>query len=102
MQLKLKSFDQLVQDMSAALQGTAAAFKDVSVGSVIRALFEANAGVVLWLQWLILQVLSQTRAATSIGGDLDSWMADFGLSRLPAVPATGTVTLSRYSNGPTA
>ena len=69
---------------------------DVSVGSVVRAIFEANASVALWIQWLILQVLQTTRASTSTGADLNSWMLDFGLSRLPAVPSTGIVTFSRF------
>jgi len=49
------------------------------------------------MQWLILQVLQTTRAATSSGPDLDSWMADLSLTRLPAVAATGTVTFSRFT-----
>jgi phage-related baseplate assembly protein len=98
MNLSLKSFGQLVEDMGAALQSSATALVDVSVGSVIRAIFEANASVVLWLQWLILQVLQTTRAATSTGSDLDSWMLDYGLTRLLASPASGTVTFSRFAN----
>ena len=68
----------------------------------MRALLEASASVALWMQWLILLVLQMTRAATSSGSDLDSWMADFSLSRLPASPASGTVTFSRYNTGATA
>jgi phage-related baseplate assembly protein len=98
MNLSLKSFSQLVEDMGAALQSSATALVDVSVGSVIRAIFEANASVVLWLQWLVLQVLQTTRAATSTGSDLDSWMLDYGFTRLPASPASGTVTFSRFAN----
>ncbi len=96
MNLNLKAFSQLVEDMGAALQSSASALIDVSVGSVIRAIFEANASVVLWLQWLVLQVLQTTRASTSDGPDLDSWMQDFGLKRLPAVPSAGIVTFSRF------
>ena len=96
MKLNLRGFGQLVEDMSAALQSSATALVDVSVGSVVRAIFEANASVVLWLQWLILQVLQMTRASTSVGGDLDTWMLDFGLARLPAVASTGIVTFSRF------
>ncbi|HBK05779.1 MAG TPA: baseplate protein [Acetobacteraceae bacterium] len=83
--------------MAAALQSSATALIDVSVGSVIRAVFEANAAIALWMQWLILQVLQTTRASTSSGSDLDSWMRDFGLSRLPAVPSSGIATFSRYT-----
>ena len=95
--LNLKGFSQLIEDMAAALQSSATALIDVSVGSVIRAIFEANASLALWMQWLILQVLQTTRASTSSGPDLDSWMLDFGLTRLPAVPASGIVTFSRFT-----
>jgi uncharacterized phage protein gp47/JayE len=98
MDLNLKTFSQLVEDMGAALQSAASSLVDISVGSVVRAIFEANASVVLWLQWLVIQVLQTTRASTSNGPDLDSWMLDFGLTRLPAVPATGIVTFSRFVN----
>jgi uncharacterized phage protein gp47/JayE len=97
MNLSLKGFSQLIEDMSAALQSSATTLIDVSVGSVVRAIFEANASVALWIQWLILQVLQTTRASTSTGSDLDSWMQDFGLSRLPAAASTGIVTFSRYA-----
>jgi uncharacterized phage protein gp47/JayE len=93
----LKGFSQLIEDMGAALQSSASSLIDVSVGSVVRAIFEANASVILWLQWLIVQVLQSTRALTSNGPDLDSWMLDFGLARLPAVPSTGIVTFSRFA-----
>lgn len=96
MKLNLKAFSQLVEDMGAALQSSASTLVDVSIGSVVRAIFEANASVVLWLQWLVLQVLQTTRAATSAGSDLDTWMLDFGQIRLPAVPSVGTVTFSRF------
>ena len=97
MNLNLKGFSQLVQDMGAALQSSAVSLVDVSVGSVVRAIFEANASVVLWLQWLVLCVLQTTRASTSSGPDLDSWMLDFGQTRLPAAPATGIVSFSRFA-----
>ena len=97
MKLSLRGFGQLIEDMSAALQSSATALVDVSVGSVVRAIFEANASVVLWLQWLILQVLQTTRASTSSGTDLDTWMMDFGLTRLPPAASTGIVTFSRFA-----
>ena len=51
------------------------------------------------MQWLVLQVLTLTRAGTSTGTDLDSWMADFNLVRLPGVASAGSVTFSRYTPG---
>jgi len=85
--------------MAAAVQGACAQLVDFSVGSVIRAITEANASVALWLQWLIAQTLSMTRAATSVGADLDSFMADFGVSRLPAVASIGYVQFYRQFSG---
>ena len=97
MQLSLQTFSTLVQNMAASVQSAASQAFDVTVGSTVRAILEANASVALWMQRLILQVLQSTRAATSNGADLDTWMADFTLTRLPAVAATGTVTFSRYT-----
>ena len=96
MQLPLRSFSQLVSDAAAAVQGAARSMVDLSVGSVLRALLEANAAIALWLQWIAVQVLAAARAATSQGADLDAWMADFAITRLPAVAASGVVTFTRY------
>lgn len=96
-QLPVKAFTTVVSDYAAACQGACATLVDFSVGSVLRAVAEAAAGVVLWLQAMVLQVLTLTRAATSVGPDLDSWMADFGFARLPASSATGLVTFSRFT-----
>lgn len=97
MRLALQSFSTLVQNMAASVQGGAGQPLDLSVGSTTRALLESNASVALWMQWLILLVLQNTRASTSSGADLDSWMADMTLVRFPAASATGLVTFSRYT-----
>ncbi len=102
MQLALQNFTTLVQNMAAAVQAAASQALDLTVGSALRAVLEANASVALWMQWLILQVLQTTRAATSTGPDLDSWMADMTLVRLPAVAAVGMVTFSRLTPTATA
>ena len=99
MQLSLRTFNTLVQSMAAAVEASATQLLDLTVGSTLRAVLEANASIGLWMQWLILQVLRTTRAATSSGADLDSWMADLTLTRLPAVAATGIVTFSRFTPG---
>jgi uncharacterized phage protein gp47/JayE len=97
MQLSLQNFTTLVQNMAAAVQGAASSLLDLTVGSVLRAILEANASLALWLQWLIVQVLATTRLATSTGTDCDSFGADFGFYRLAAVAASGQVTFSRFS-----
>jgi len=96
MQLQLRNFSALVTSAAANVQGAASQLVDLTVGSTLRAVLEANAAMALWLQWLMIEVLQVTRAATSAGMDLDSWMADFTVARLPAVAAFGTVTFSRF------
>jgi len=99
MQLSLLDFTSSVQRQALAASASCVQLIDVTVGSVLRAVFEANASVGLWVQWLVMEVLSTTRAATSNGADLDSWVADFGMSRLPATAAAGQVTFSRTTAG---
>jgi uncharacterized phage protein gp47/JayE len=96
--LNLQNFVTLVQNMAAAVQSSAASLLNLTAGSVLRAILEANASIALWLQWLILQVLQLTRLATSTGTNVDTFVGDYGLLRLPAVAASGSVTFSRYSN----
>lgn len=96
--LNTQTFDQIVQTEAAAVQGGSSGnLVDFTVGSIMRAIVEAFAGVIMWLQALILQLLVTTRAATSTATYLDTWMADFGLTRLAAVAATGSVTFSRFT-----
>lgn len=95
--LVTKTFDQLVSDQVTAIQSSVHTLMDFAIGSVLRAIVESNSAVALWMQGLILQLLTTTRAATSSGADLDSWTADFSFARLPAVAATGQVTFARFS-----
>lgn len=97
MAISTKDFVTLVREQAAAIQGAARSLVDLTVGSILRAVIEANAAVTLWLQGWVLHLLKTTRAATSSGTDLDSWVEDYGLSRLPAVAATGFVTFSRFT-----
>lgn len=102
MNLPTRSFTDIIRDMSAAITSSAGGLIDISIGSVLRAILEANGAIVLWVQWLVLLTLQTTRAATSSGTDLDSWMADFSLSRLAAVASSSIATFSRYSGTTTA
>lgn len=97
MTITTKSFTVLVRDIVTAIQGAATGLVDLTVGSVLRAVTEAHATVTLWLQGLILQLLATTRAATSNGDDLHSWMLDFGVTPLPAIAASGLVTFARFT-----
>lgn len=95
--LQLLAFTDLVQRFAAQARATASVAIDFTVGSFFRAVAEANAAIALWLQWLILQVLLQTRLATSTGIAADSFVNDFGMYRMPATAGYGHATLSRYS-----
>lgn len=97
MQLSLQNFTAMVEQMAAAVQGAATQTLDLAVGSVLRAVLEANASLGLWLQWLIVETLQATRLATSSGPDCDSFGADFGFTRLPATPASGFVSFGRFA-----
>ncbi len=82
---------------TAAVQANASGINiDVSDGSITLALAQAVTGVALFLQGIVLQVLGLTRAATSTGANLDSWMADFSLTRnqaaSPAAPRRSRAT----------
>lgn len=97
MALQTFSFSQIVSSIATGMQASASAVLNFTAGSVLRAIAEAVAAIVLWLQAIILQVLTLTRASTSAGADLDSWFADFGFERLTASKATGQVTFSRFT-----
>ena len=97
MALQTQDFVTLVRNQVTAIQGYASVLVDTRVGSILRAIVEANAAIIIWLQSLIIQVLAITRAATSSGTDLDSWVADYGMTRLAATYASGQVTFSRFT-----
>jgi phage-related baseplate assembly protein len=92
-----QSFTGYVNSSVAAVQSASSSIISAAVGSVTLALAQSVAGVALWLQAYIIQVLTLTRAATSNGSDLDTFMADFGLTRIAAQYATQTATFSSYS-----
>jgi len=95
MPLQTQSFQTIVDDMVAAIQANSNQLVDFSTGSILRALCESNAANSLWIQGLISALLAVTRLSTSHGNDVDTFIADFGYSRPPAVAATGQVTFSR-------
>ncbi|MGU3387294.1 baseplate J/gp47 family protein [Methylobacterium sp. D53M] len=95
--IPVRTFAVLTQNFAAGVQGRAKALVDFSVGAVLRAVAEATADLALWLQSIVVYVLTLTRAATSRGADLDTWFADWFFLRLPARAATGLVTCTRFS-----
>jgi uncharacterized phage protein gp47/JayE len=97
-----RSKDVIVGNIAAGMQSRySLGFLNFAKGKVFRVLAEAVAGVGLWLQKEVLKTAALTRAATSDADDLDSWVGDYGLTRLPARSATGLVTFARYTAAPT-
>jgi hypothetical protein len=95
MQVTLQSFSSFVNIGAAAAQSACQRLTNLAVGSVSRAMLEANASIALWQQYLYVQLWNGARLATSTGSDVDSYIGDFGLTREQSVPASGTVTFGR-------
>lgn len=89
-----RSLAQIVLSWTAAAQTACTQVLDFSIGSVNLALAQAGGAIGLWLQKIALQVLGQTRFATSYGPDADSWGAQFQFTRLPATQATGQASFT--------
>ena len=99
MELSIQTFSAMLNAMAAAAQAAASTALNLLVGSTLRAIFEAVAGLCLWLQWQNVQVLQMARLTTSLGTDCDSFVADFPLfgGRLAGVASAGAVTFGRYT-----
>ena len=103
MTLNVKSFDQLVSDLSSGWVQKLLAYNLISEpiqlepGDAIYAVFQTIAQQMDFLQGLAQIAVSLSRASTSSGADLDTWMADFSFSRLPATFATGSVFMGKLS-----
>lgn len=100
MTLTTKNFTALVSGWAAVVQASVARARPSLVlsftkGAILLALAEAQASVSLWLQGLILKLLTTTRLATSFKGDVDTWIADYNLVRLLSKASSGLVTFSR-------
>lgn len=69
----------------------------LSPGSMLLAIFEAVGSQIDFLQAQAVAIVNLSRAATSTGGDLDTWMAQFNFARLSSTYAVGPVQLIRYT-----
>lgn len=89
---------QFVSNAVTAAQAANDSNLTFQTGSTELALVEGDIANWLWLQAQITVVASAIRLATSKGNDVDTFIADFGLKRLPAVAASGNLTFSRFTN----
>lgn len=112
--LPTQSFQTIVQNIAAGVQGRANALINFAIGATLRAVAEGFAGVFMWFQGLVIQLLSAIRLSTSKGLDVDTFTADFmpiipgsqtallpgGSPRLGAQAASGLVQFSRFTAAP--
>ncbi len=94
MTIPSKTQSQFVSDMIASWGRSLGIVPTLSEGDFLLALLESVSTQLTFLQAQDLLILQLTRAATSTGADLDTWMADFQFTRLPATFASGPVVLS--------
>lgn len=90
-----KTQQQMSQEILAAVAEELGVTPDWQAGSVIRALAEAVAAQDDYLQGLVNTVEAVTRLGTcTADADVDSFVADWGLTRIAAVAAQGQATFS--------
>lgn len=97
MALPNKTFAQLVSDMVAAWSAAVGLTPALQPGDALYADMQATAGQMVFLEAQVQLVNAVARAQTSTGADLDSFMAQFGFTRLPATFNTGVVTFSKLT-----
>ncbi len=91
------TYSQLVQNILSTYAAGAGTSPQLTVGDPLLALVQGLSSQLVFIEGVIQQLANVTRAQSSVGGDLDTWMAQFNFSRLPAVAASGQVTLSVLS-----
>ncbi len=92
-----KTYQQFVSDMIASWASNVGVQPQLNSGDPLLAIFQAVAGQGVFLEAVILALINLTRAQTSTGADLDTWMAQFNFLRLAASYAQGAVTLATLS-----
>jgi uncharacterized phage protein gp47/JayE len=101
MALPVLTFNQYLENILNALATSTAKITNLRAGSIALAFAQAITGNSMAIQQLIVHVANITRLGTSTGSDVDSFVADYGLTRLPAVASTGNITMTRGITGTT-
>lgn len=97
MTLQLRSFSTLVSNAVTATQAACASLLSVGVGTPIRAILEAQASMGLWFQYQLLLTDAKIYLGTSSGEDVDSWVGQFGMTRMGGTAATGSETFISFT-----
>jgi uncharacterized phage protein gp47/JayE len=96
MTLPTKTIAGLVSDMIAVWSAETSTSPAFTEGDVLLALWQSVATQIDYLQAQIEIVVLMSRAQTSVGEDLDSWMADFDFTRLPPTPGSGIELFNKF------
>jgi hypothetical protein len=97
--LPLQTFATFVTNMQNAILQNTRKITNLTSGSIMQAIIQAIAGVLISLQQLIVHVYNTNRLATSTGTDVDSFINDYGLERPQATYAKTTLVLTRATAG---
>ncbi len=92
-ELVYKTQAQLVAEMTTAYGASLGILPNLLPGDPELAVFEATGTQGTWLEYVAQIIWGAARASTATNGDLDTFVNDFGLARLPATYAQGPVTL---------
>lgn len=92
------SYNQLVQNIINAYAGAVGVSPQLNPGDPLLSFIQGISSQLVYLESVVSQLAAVTRAQTSVGGDLDTWMAQFNFTRLPATFASsGSFSLSVLS-----
>lgn len=95
MPLQTKTYEQFLSDIVTTWASLLYLSPNLRSGDPLLAVFQSVVlGGLIFVQSQAVRVNKLTRAATSDGPDLDSWMNDFSFPRKPAQYASGTVQFS--------
>ncbi len=102
MAFNVKTYDEIVQEITQYILEHQNEITDFNVGSVIRALIEAYALELSseeldGLYQQLLEVYNATRISTATGSDLDELASLLGVSRKSGAKASGYVTFGRQN-----
>ncbi|HTI81725.1 MAG TPA: baseplate J/gp47 family protein [Acetobacteraceae bacterium] len=92
MTLPTQTPQQMIDSMVASFAASTGIPPVFTSGDALLAFFQTLQVQIEFLQGLISQLVLLTRAQTSTGADLDSWMAQFAFPRLPPTYGDGDVT----------
>lgn len=97
MTLQLRSFSTLVSNAVTAAQGACTSLLSAGTGTPLRAILESASAMGLWFQYQLLLVNAKIYLSTSTGTDIDSWVGQFGMTRMDGTAATGSETFTSFT-----